>query len=98
MGKVTPSDDGVSINGGDTSEAEVMTFVVMKEAEAADVPTKGMVEGETQVALLGHQASGNAMNGIYKDGSAGKIVLSNFNRRHEKKDIFITNTTMILKY
>jgi hypothetical protein len=70
----------------------------MKEAEAADVTTKGMVEGETQVALLGHQASGNAMNGIYKDGSAAKIVLFNFNRRHEKLDIFITNTTMILKY
>ena len=96
MGKVTPSDDGVPINGDDTSEAEVMRFVVMKEAEAADVTTKGMVEGETQVALLGHQASGNAMNGVYKDEPAGKIVLFNINRMHEKQDIFIANTIMIL--
>ena len=96
MDKVTPSGDGVSIDGSDTSEAEVMTLIVMKEAEAADVPTKGIVEGETQVALLGHQASGNAMNGVYKDEPAGKIVLFNINRMHEKQDIFIANTIMIL--
>ena len=89
MDKVAPSSDGVSIEGSDNSEAEVMTFLVMEEVKAANVLTDGVVEDETLVAMLGHLVSGSAKDDVHKYELAEKIVLFNTDRMYGKQDIFI---------